>query len=79
MDRQAILDLYEWEDGICFRHPEKGAVPTAHVQTICPREGHQEDVRACQDCVLEMEQERWAEASREGLPYKPGHAGETPS
>jgi hypothetical protein len=76
MDRQQILDLYQWEPGTCFRHPAKGEVSTAIVKTVRPRVGHPEQVRACEDCVVWMERERWAIAGREGLPYEPGHAGE---
>jgi hypothetical protein len=76
MDRQQILDLYQWEPGVCFRHPAKGEVPTAIVKTVRPRVGHPEQVRACEDCVAWMERERWVTAGREGLPYEPGHAGE---
>lgn len=76
MDRQQILDRYEWRPGTCFRHPSDGQVPTAHVKTIRPRVGPEEEVRACEDCVVQMEQERWVEAGREGVPYEPGHAGE---
>jgi len=76
MDRQQILDLYTWRQGVCFRHPYKGEVPTAHIRTVRPRDGDPETVRACRDCVVEMEQERWAEAQREGAKYEPGHAGE---
>jgi hypothetical protein len=77
MDRQQILDLYEWAAGICFRHPERGEVPAARLKTLHPRVGHEEPVQACRDCVIELEQERWAEAGRNGLDYQPGHAGET--
>ena len=76
MDRQQILNLYQWQPGICFRHHARGEVLTARVKTIHPRCGHEEEVRACQDCVLEMEQERWAAAGRLGVDYEPGHAGE---
>lgn len=76
MNRQQILDLYEWEPEVCFRHPSKGEVPTACLTTIHPRAGRDEKVHACQDCVIELEQERWAAATREGLTYRPGHAGE---
>jgi len=58
MDRQQILDLYEWQQGVCFRHPAKGEVPTAHVETIRPAGGGLQDVRACADCVIEMEELR---------------------
>jgi hypothetical protein len=76
MDRQQILSLYEWRLGVCFRHPCKGEVPTAHVKTIHPRVGDDEEIRACEECVIEMEQELWATAAREGVRYEPGHAGE---
>jgi hypothetical protein len=76
MEQQQILDLYEWELGVCFRHAENGEVPTARLKTLHPRVGHEEPVRACRDCVTELEQERWAEAGRNGLDYQPGHAGE---
>lgn len=58
MERQQILDLYDWEPGICFRHPAKGEVPTAHVETIRPAGGGLQDVRACTDCVIEMQELR---------------------
>lgn len=55
MDRQQILALYDdWADGICFRHPSKGEVPTVHVKTIRPMAGGIQDVRACEDCAVEM-------------------------
>jgi len=76
MDRQQILDLYEWQPGACFRHPAKGEVPTALVKTIRPRLGDPEEVRACEECVLAMEWERLAAAQTEGFSYEPGHAGE---
>jgi hypothetical protein len=60
MDRQQILDLYTWDDGVCFRHPSKGEVATAHVETIRPPAGGIQDVRACEECVLAMEEERAA-------------------
>jgi hypothetical protein len=71
MDRTQILDLYEWRTGICFRHPAKGEVPTAHIETIRPAGGGIQDVRACQDCVIEMAEQRArlagpAESSKRG-------------
>lgn len=54
MDRQQILNLHEWQPGVCFRHPGKGQVVTAHVETIRPPAGGIQDVRACEECVLEM-------------------------
>ena len=64
MDRKQILDRHEWEPGICFRHPSKGETPTAHVETIRPQAGGIQDVRACEECVLSMEEERVGAAER---------------
>lgn len=75
MDGQQILHLYRWQQGICFRHPSRGQVPTAHVETIRPAAGGVQDVRACADCVLDMERSRKAAAEREGRPYSPGRLG----
>lgn len=75
MDPQQILDLYEWEDGVCFRHPSRGEVPTTHVKTIHPRAGDPEEVRACEECVLVLEQERLVAAEAAGVEYKPGRVG----
>jgi hypothetical protein len=58
MNRQQILDGYEWRPGRCFRHPGKGEVPTAHVETIHPAAGGLLDVRACEECVLAMEKRK---------------------
>ncbi|MEV8033858.1 hypothetical protein [Streptomyces sp. NPDC086182] len=76
MHRQQILDLYEWAAGICFRHPDQGEIATAHVKTVHPRAGHDEELRACKACILQMEQERWAAASSDGIEYTPGRVGE---
>lgn len=76
MDRQEILDLYEWANGACFRHPGKGEVPTAVVGVIHPREDGEREVRACAECVLTMEDIRREEAARTGSEYEPGHLGE---
>ncbi|GLP64376.1 hypothetical protein TUSST3_09960 [Streptomyces sp. TUS-ST3] len=76
MDRQEILDLYEWQPGVCFRHPAKGTVATAVVGTIHPREAGERDVHACEECVLTMEDIRREEAGRSGGGYEPGHLGE---
>ena len=77
MDRQQILNLYQWAAGVCFRHPEKGNVLTARIKTILlssrwPRGGHP----LVKDCVIELEQERWVAAGQNGVAYEPGHAGE---
>lgn len=54
MESQQILDRYTWEPGVCFRHPGKGEVPTAHVETIRPAAGGLQDIRACKECILIM-------------------------
>lgn len=77
MDQQQILDLYTWGSGVCFRHPGEGEQPTTVVGTIHPPAGGIQDVRACEECVLQMERERRAAASLEGVDYEPGRAGET--
>jgi hypothetical protein len=76
MDRQQILDLYDWQPGVCFRHPNEGEVPTAVVGAIHPRENGEREVRACEACVLNMEDIRREEAARSGSEYEPGRLGE---
>ncbi|MFJ6560013.1 hypothetical protein ACIQMV_09045 [Streptomyces sp. NPDC091412] len=72
MDRQQILELYHWTSGTCFRHPGQGEVSTAHVKTIRPAAGGIQDIRACTECVVGMEEQRKAAAEGAGLPYRPG-------
>lgn len=76
MDRQQILDLYDWQTGICFRHPGEGEVPTARVGTVHPREDGEREVRGCADCVINLEDIRREDAARRGAKYEPGHLGE---
>jgi hypothetical protein len=76
MERQQILDLYEWDDGVCFRHPNRGMIPTACVKVLHPRGVGQHEVRACDDCVIGMEDIRREAAARAGSKYEPGHIGE---
>lgn len=78
MDREQILDLYEWHPGICFRHPGRGEVPTAVVGVVHPREDGEREVRACEECVVMMEDIRREDAARSGSGYEPGHLGEVP-
>jgi len=78
MDRQEILDLYDWQPGVCFRHPERGEVPTAVVGVVHPRGTGEKEVRGCGDCVLAIEDMRREEAARSGSEYEAGHAGEPP-
>ncbi|WP_060905267.1 hypothetical protein [Streptomyces scabiei] len=76
MQRQQILDLYEWQPGTCFQHPCKGEVPTAVVGVIHPRGDEGREVRGCEDCVLAMEDTRREEAVHSGSEYQPGRLGE---
>jgi hypothetical protein len=76
MDRQQILGLYDWDDGVCFRHPAKSVVDTTVVKTLHPRADGEHEVRACRECVLVMEDIRREAAARSGSRYEPGHAGE---
>lgn len=76
MNRQQILDLYDWQTGICFRHPAKGEVPTAVVGVVHPRQAGERDVRACEECVITLEDIRREDAARRGSEYEPGHLGE---
>jgi hypothetical protein len=78
MDDEELLALYRWEPGVCFRHPSKGVVPTAHVETIRPLAGGLQDVRACRECVIDMEKRREALAARSGQAYTPGRLGLLP-
>lgn len=72
MDRQEILDFYDWADGVCFRHPSRGTVLTAVVGVIHPRSGEERDVRACEECVVAMEDIRREESARTRGEYRPG-------
>lgn len=76
MDTAALLALYDWAPGRCFRHPELGEVETAHLKQLHPRRGPAQDVRACKACVLELETERRRAAERAGREYQPGRAGD---
>lgn len=79
MDRQQILDLYEWAPGVCFRHPDRGEVPTALLKVLHPRGDGRHEVRACRECVIAIEDARRETAARKGEGYEPGHAGECSS
>jgi len=76
MTPQQILDLYEWADGVCFRHPGRGIVSTAAVGVVHPREDGEYEVRGCPDCVMTMEDIRREEAARSGSEYVPGRVGQ---
>lgn len=75
MDQRQILDLYDWADGVCFRHPGKGIVPTAVVGSVHPRGAGEREVRGCDDCVISLEGIRREQAARTGGEYRPGQLG----
>jgi hypothetical protein len=64
MDREQILDLYEWRPGICFRHPCKGKVPTARVGLVVLPDKGGHEVRACGDCVIALDDMKRESSSR---------------
>lgn len=72
MESQQILALYDWQKGLCFRHPARGTQETAHIKTIRPPAGGLQDVRACAECVLQIEDAKERAASRSGERYRPG-------
>lgn len=72
MDDEQILKLYDWETGVCFRHPSKGTVATTHLWTVRPPAGGIQDLRACEECVVSMEGQRERTAIRECRAYIPG-------
>ncbi|MET9813118.1 hypothetical protein [Streptomyces sp. NPDC006355] len=76
MERQQILDLYDWSPGVCFRHPERGPIPTVHLKTLHPRDTGRHEIRACADCLIALEDIRREDAARRGSEYEPGHVGD---
>lgn len=78
MDRQQILDQYMWAAGVCFQHPAYGQQSTAVVKTLHPRRGGDEEVRACEACVLRLEAER-KQAARASGAASPGSDGDEAS
>ena len=75
MDRDQILSLYAWDEGICFRHPGKGVTATTVVKRIRTRDEAEYEVRACEECLIGLEDIRREEAARSGSEFEPGHAG----
>lgn len=71
MTPDAILALYEWAIGTCFRCGSAGLFVTRLDSILTPR-GERYDLSACGGCVLDMEEERRRHAERRGAPYQPG-------
>ncbi|MGW1135819.1 hypothetical protein [Streptomyces griseoluteus] len=75
MNRQQILDLYTWRAGVCFRHPDRGEVPTTLVKVLHPLDTDEHPLRACEDCVVAIEDTKRETAKRTGGTYEPGQVG----
>lgn len=76
MEREDLLSLYDWAPGMCFRHPLRGEIDTARIETLHPRSAPALEIRACRDCILDLECDRSLAARRAGLSYIPGQLGE---
>lgn len=74
MTPDAILALYDWEVGACFRCGQTDLFVTRLDEIVTPR-GEQYGLSTCGACVLDMEEERRRFAERRGRTYKPGGLG----
>ena len=74
MTPDAILALYDWGVGSCFRCARAGAEVTP-VGAISTPSGDLYELAVCEQCILAMERERRAYAKRRGLTYAPGSIG----
>lgn len=74
MTPDAILALYEWKIGTCFRCGEVDVFVT-HIDEIVTPRGESYELSACGECVLAMEEERRRHAERRGLHYEAGSLG----
>lgn len=70
-----VLARYWWAVGQCFKCA-RSEVDTTNVGEIVAQSGEAVPVRACRDCVLDLEAVRRRAAERKGLRYEPGHVGE---
>lgn len=74
MTPDAVLALYPWALGTCFKCGETDLFVT-HLDAIATPHGERYDLSACGCCVLKMENERRRYAARRGLEYQPGSLG----
>lgn len=71
MTPDAILALYTWTTGPCFRCGENDVFVT-HIDDIATPSGDVYRLSACGSCVIILETERWRHAVRRGEAYEPG-------
>lgn len=76
MDDREILSLYQWAPGACFRCAGDGE--TTRLQILTPPAGGNYDVRACRDCLLDLEAMTQRAAERAGCTYSPGQLSSEP-
>ncbi|WP_030407557.1 hypothetical protein [Streptomyces albus] len=69
-----VLDHYTWATGDCFKCAGRG-IPTARVGRITAQSGDTHPVRACRDCLRQMEAQRKRDAERRAEQYEPGRLG----
>lgn len=74
MTRDEILALYQWATGSCFRCARTD-LPTTLLGEIDTPIGTHYEVRACKDCILDLEMEQLRLAERRGREYVPGQLG----
>lgn len=74
MDRREILALYEWAIGDCFRCAQTGALTARFCELDTPI-GDCYELRACEQCILQLEEEGRRDADKHGREYQPGRLG----
>lgn len=74
MTPDAILALYAWHVGSCFRCAQSRLFVT-YLGSVTTPSGDEYKLDACGACILNMESERQRWASRRGREYAPGSLG----
>lgn len=74
MTDDQILALYQWATGTCFRCARTN-VDTTRIRELDTPAGVRYDIRACRECVLDLEGERERHAKRAGHEYIAGELG----
>ncbi|MGW0032144.1 hypothetical protein ACWDXD_20240 [Streptomyces sp. NPDC003314] len=75
MTPDAILALYDWTTGACFRCGRTDLFVTRVDEIVTPG-GELYELSSCGACVLVMEEERRRFAERRGRTYEPGSLGQ---